>query len=132
MSITKFDKQSLVLLKTEILAAVVPVLSKYGVSLNFGRGTFTSSNAKYSIELAVVNSDGVAVTRERTDWAYYAPRRGLRASDLDRDFCVRGEWYTIVGWNRRNRKYPVIAMTRGGGQRYKFPPQTVRDTIVRD
>src|SRR5260370_9816683 len=67
-AITKFDKDMLQSLRAELTDAVGAVSQKHGLSLAFGKCTYTENNATMKLEMSVKTADGVVVTPEPEDY----------------------------------------------------------------
>ncbi len=107
--VTKFDKPALRALRADIDAALAAVGAKHGINLRAGNARFTGDTATFKLECVLLNSDGVAETRELLDLKAFYPQLvnksvsiGLRTSGV------------IVGYKPRAQKYPFLLKTPKG------------------
>jgi hypothetical protein len=126
-TISKLDGTTLKILRAEMDLALFEVAKKYGVSLTFGnRVTFTDTDATFKLNVVVKNSNGVAVTQERQDFARYATMYNLNPTWLDQTFSCCGKKYKIVGLKLSRKKNPIVAERVDTGRNYKFSIDTVK------
>ena len=112
-------------LSADIMEALKAVALKHGVQFTSKGCTFSSTNANYRIEAAVLGAGGVAETRERTDFPRYAGLFGLKPEWLDKSFVHGPNTFTIIGLATRKSKQPVLAKQHTNGKTYVFPANTV-------
>lgn len=110
-------------IEADILKAVAPVAKRHNVEIRFTGGSFTDSNASLKLEIATVAEDGTVSTRKADDFRRLAKFYGLKATDLGREFGMRGEKFTISGLSPRAKKFPVLAIR--DGTTYKFAAEDV-------
>ena len=125
----KITKDNIDLVKTRILEALLPVGEELGLSFDFGRGTYNSNNFVTQLEVMIDNDDGVAMSREATDFQQYSWKYGLRSDQLGVVFASDNSNYRIVGCKIKNRKYPIIVEDINSGNRYKFAASTVKTAM---
>ncbi len=107
--ITEFNKPTLKALRADIDAALTAVGAKHGISLTAGNARFTGDNATFKLECALLNSDGVAESKEMVALkALYPQLVNKRVSIGPR---THG---TIVGFNHNAQKYPFLLKTPKG------------------
>lgn len=108
-TITKFDKPTLRALRTDIDAALAAVGAKHGISLKAGNARFTGDTATFKLECVLLNSDGVAETREMLDLKAFYPQLVNKSVSIGpRTSGV------IVGYKPRAHKYPFLVKTPKG------------------
>ena len=117
-------------LSKEMEAALQPVAKKYGLAIVGVGGTVGTTEFLAKFECCEVSSDGVAQTKERSDFTDQATFFGLQASDLDRTFVSQGNEFRIVGLKPGRSKYPIIGERLADGKRYKFPGEKVAALIA--
>ena len=124
----KITKDNIDMVKTRILEALLPVGEELGLSFDFGRGTYNSNNFVTQLE-AMIDNDGVAMSREATDFQQNSWKYGLRSNHLGAVFASDSSNYRIVGCKIKNRKYPIIVEDINSGNRYKFTAETVKIAV---
>lgn len=122
----EFDRQSVKMLRPQLEEALAGFGEAYGVAVNVGKARYTTQNVVFSIEFAVTDDGGQAQTQEVRDFRERAPLHGLSADDLNRTFIRGLETYSIVGWNRKAIRYPIIAAHNRTGKVYKFTVEVVK------
>jgi len=122
----RIDKVTLQWLRKTLNTILAEFAAEEGISLKLGNCTFTPSNFIFKLEGALINADGVAETKERDDFKYYATMYGLNASDLDKEFVFRNEKYKVVGLNPRSRKYPINVVRLNDGKRFRMPNHVIK------
>ena len=122
----KITRENIRTLKREVEEALQPLADKHGISITMGRGSFNATNATLKVEVATKDEDGVSVSREAEQWTHFAPRYGIAPDAVGK--TVRGgldQTFTIIGWNSRAKRYPVIAQCNATQKRYKLPASLV-------
>lgn len=109
--------------------ALQQIAEEFGVQITRKGGNYSDGSATIKFEFAEIGEDGTAKTREAEDFAMYANRYGLEASDLGRDFTSRGDTFTISGCAPRARKMPILATRKADGKRYKFNHHDVKRAL---
>jgi hypothetical protein len=105
----------------DINAALASIAKTHGVQIKVGNGSFTTDNATIKIEVASIGDNGLAKTKEATDFERYATSFGLKPEDLGTVFESRGVKYTLIGAKSRSTKYPLLAKCIDTGKVYKMP-----------
>lgn len=100
------------------------------LKVTVGSATFSPSNAVFKVEVAELNEDGEAKTREAEDFTLNCFRWALEPEDLGRTFENNGNTYKIIGGKPRSRKYPIICERLTDGARFKFAPSTVKFALT--
>lgn len=127
----EITKDNVGMIKTRILEALLPVGETLGLSFMFGSGDYNSNNFITKLEIMVDNEDGIAMSREATDFQERAWEYGLNSGHLGATFITgEGSEYKIIGCKIKNRKYPIIAERVDSGNRYKFSAEIVKNCLV--
>jgi len=129
--ITKLNRPTVKYIRKRMEAAVKPLAEELGVVIDLANCTFKTNNCRFQLKVAVLNSDGEAMTEEIDSFRSNAKLFGLDPDDLGREFIYRGQSYTICGFKPKSRKYPVIARS-GNGKDYKFACRTVIGALGRE
>lgn len=124
-----FDRDSVRNVRNVLQFALEDVAKKLGVKVNVGAANFTSNNIVFKVEVAKVATGGQVLSRDAEDFKTYAPRWGLKATDLGRSFRYSGEVYTVTGAKPRSYKFPILAKRRSDGKTYKMPVDAVRFSL---
>lgn len=129
MKITAFDKPSCRALRIAVEAKLQEVAKEFGIAIKTGNGTFTRSNFNFKVEACVFANDGTVLSKEAEEFKRFAPSYGLEASDLGKEFVLRGETYKIKGLSSRSTKFPIFATKLSDGKCYKFPEDMVKTLL---
>ena len=109
--ITKFDKPTLRALRTEIDLALAAVGAKHGISVTAGSASFRDNSATFKLECALLNSAGVAESKEMVALKECYPELVDKQVTLSRGTGLTG---FIIGYNPRAQKYPFLLQTSKG------------------
>lgn len=119
MTTTKFDKQNLATIRKDIVAALVEVAAKHGITLALGTINFTGES--FSSKLTAMIKDGDVddtMSAKQMKWAKdfkaYAFSFGLKAEDLGKKVTIGSTEYVIVGARPRARQNIVMRNPNGG------------------
>ena len=118
------------ILGKELEAAAEAIAAKHGLSVKRGRGVYTNDSASLKMEFAIVGENGIAKTREATDFEFLADEFGLMPSDLGAVFTSRGTAYTLSGLKARSPKFPFVATRVSDGSPFKFTKSIVQSVIA--
>lgn len=129
--ITKLNRPTVKYIRKRLEAAVKPLAKELGVVIDLANCTFKTNNCRFQLKVAVLNSEGEAMTEEIDSFRSSAKLFGLDPDDLGKEFIYRGQSYTICGFKPKSRKYPVIARS-GNGKDYKFACRTVIGALDRE
>ena len=90
-----------------------------------GHASYGNKNATFKVQIATLNSDGSANTKEATDYlAHCVFNQDLKKEWLNNPKDIRGKGeHTIIGYKRANRKYPFLVTNNG--KTYKMSEQQV-------
>lgn len=128
---TRFDRVSIRGIGAEMEIALSVIAEKYGISIEYGGGEFTETNATVHLKLSVKDRYGKVITREHSDFERYATAFGLLPGDFGRSYELNGEEWAISGLKPGNPKYPVLATKHFDGKTYKFPADVVKLALAR-
>lgn len=114
------DKNAVLALQNDIVAALQTVAAKHGVAIKAGNGTFSGTNATLKLEISVKDANGAVVTKEAQMFKSAAILYGFKPEDLGRTFVVRGKTFTIVGLDRKSHTYPLLATSNGKTMKFRL------------
>ena len=119
---TRFTKESLNALRTELSAAVSAVAAAHGITITIGSAGYTRDGmtATFKVELSSRDETGAVVTREAQAFTQMATTFGLQSSDLGRVFRQQGKAFRITGLAPRSGRYPILAECQATGKTFKF------------
>lgn len=129
--ITKLDKPTVKYIGKRLKTAVKPLAKELGVMIDLGNCTFQTSNCRFQLKVAVLDSNGKPITEEIDSFRSNAKLFGFEPADLGKKFTFQGQSYTICGFKPKSRKYPVIAQS-DNGKNYKFACRTVLGALGRE
>ena len=129
--IKKLDRPTVRYIRKRLETAVKPLAKELGVVIDIGNCTFKTSNCRFQLKVAVLDSNGKPITEEIDSFRSNAKLFGFEPDDLGKEFVFRGQSYTICGFKPKSRKYPVIAKS-GNGKNYKFACRTVLGALGRE
>ncbi len=125
MVIKEVDRNVCKVLREKLDAKLAELGKELGMVVKAtGGARFSSESYTVKVEFAVVK-DGVSMTKEIRSWNSLAELYGFKVSDLNRQFTMRGEVYTIVGMKPDSPKYPILGR-RADGKTFKFEVDTVK------
>ncbi len=128
--ITKLDRDKIKYIRKRIESVLKPLADELGVVIDVCNCTFQSSNCRFQLKVAVLDSGGKPVTEEIELFNCSAKLFGLEPDDMGREFIYRGQSYIVCGINPKSRKYPVIARSVNG-KNYKFTCEIVIKALGR-
>jgi hypothetical protein len=129
--IKKLDKPTVTYIRKRLKAAFKPLAEELGVAIDLGNCTFRASNCRFQLKIAVLDSNGGAITEDSDSFRQNAKLFGFEPADLGKEFTFQGQLYTICGFRPKSRKYPVIARSCNGKD-YKFACRSVLEALGRD
>ena len=129
--IKKLDKLTIKHIRKRLAAVFQPLAEELGVVINVGNCTFGENNCRFQLNVALLDSDGKAITEEADCFRSNAKLFGFEPDDLGSKFTFRGQSYSVCGLKPKSSKYPVIAKG-GNGKSYKFPCRTVLEALGRN
>ena len=129
MKITSLDRAAVKSLRDEMSAALKAVAARHGIEITVGNASFSHTNAKFSVALAVKDKRGKVLSAEAEAFKRHAERFGLVPEDLNKSFKYADRKYTITGCLPRSRRYPILAR-RDDGTTVKFNAKMVSNAII--
>lgn len=129
--ITGFSKPNLNVIRADIDRALAAVGAKHGIGLKIGNIRFTNDTFSTKLEAVVLTADtateDVTFAKYAADYKRYAPLYGYPIALLNSGQVTHaGKSYTILGYNSRGKRYPIIARNVADGKIYKLPEAAVR------
>lgn len=123
----KINKVTLKLLRPLVDKALADMGKTHGVVIRTGNAVYEPSEAfgHFKLELTEVREDGTVASRERLDWATYAPSLGMEESWLDREFVTGGKTYRVAGFRPGARKFSVMVQRVEDGCDMLMTPERV-------
>lgn len=133
MTIKSFDRPAVRAVMDECEAALRAVAERHGLTLVRKTCSYRENECPVAFKLltVVTDDDGEVVTPEAQEFVRNAAWYGMQASDLGREFTLRGKRFKVAGSKIRNRKYPIIAECVVTGKRFKLPAEDVAAVLVR-
>ena len=128
--ITKLDKLTVQHIRKRLTATLEPLAKELAVAIELGNCSFKENNCRFQLSVALMDSDGQAITEETDCFRDNAKLFGFEPDDLGRKFTFRGQSYIICGLKPKSSKYPIVARS-GNGKSYKFPCKTVLSALGR-
>ena len=116
MNIEKFSKDELKIIRTEIDNALLGVGEKYGIKFRLGNISFSESEFNGKLNATLLNK--VEENKEekfKRECKYI----GLNESDFGKEFEMVGKSYVVCDIDLSKRKYPLIALCKQDGRKYK-------------
>ena len=125
----QFDRSAANALSKEVVAELKALCERHGITVSNKGGRFTAGNFTMKLEFATKNSDGVAQTKEVSDWAVWCYQFGFKPEHLNKEFMFGSDVYVIHGVKTRSRKFPILARHKANGKIYKFHPATIHSAL---
>lgn len=122
--ITRITRNDVRALRADIDAALAKVLEKHGLTHELGRITFSDSDFRGQLRVAVGSADDAA---ER-EFRKYAYKFGLTGNEFGKTFTNGKTKFTITGLKPRSHTYPILA-TNARGTTYKFPADFAKRAV---
>ncbi len=107
------------------LDVVLDLLREKGLAVIVKRGLYTDTEVSFRITIAEERSDGVAMTKEATNFQKLAEFVGMKPEWLGQIFFWKGDNYKIIGYATNRRVYPVLAQNIATREILKFRIDTV-------
>lgn len=104
----------------ERLNAKLTELQREFPELDFkvGSGTFTDSEVKFKLE---IKNNGTGDSKSTDEIQYERNRTLYGLPAYGYQFTWGTNLYSVVGYDTRKPKYPVLAVSVATGKRFKFP-----------
>ncbi len=125
----RFDRSNLPEITAHLGAALANAAAEIGLSAKLGRTTFDVTTFSTKVEVATLNADGDANSKEAEAFKCHAKHYGLKPEDLGREFACRGDRFRIIGLLTRARKYPILCERLSDGQAIKFGEHWIVNTL---
>ena len=124
--IKSFDKATSRLVGNRIVEALKNLGNELGVEIKPAGGRYTDSNFTFKLQIAVVDTNGTAITKEREALQFLAPQYGITDKQLAKPFQFPHDRHTykLVGVNVRAYKRPMI-VERDDGKEFIYPEDDV-------
>ena len=129
MKITRIDKTTCQLLRSEINFALKDICNRYGVSIEAGRCTFGASNASFKVEVAVKNDAGEVLNHNWTTLKAYQKILGLSDASMTKVFVLGGKKFQLAGYNTRKWAKPFILNCLDDGRTYVAREDQVKQAL---
>ena len=120
-TITTFNRAACRIVRERLEAALSPVAEELGLTIEYGRGTFSEASFGLKVEFKCQTESG-----QPADFAGKARRIRLPEDCWGKEVRVGGRTIRIVGINLRRRKYPVSGTDVSTGRGYKFHADSIR------
>lgn len=127
MKIVKIDRDALKALRVAINAALESVGKEYGVKLSAANGHYDGSGmtGDLKVEIATIGGDGVAVTKEVSDFKKYHELYNLKEEHLNAIFTVGRDTYRLGGLLMNAKRFPILGIRVKDNKQFKFPESAV-------
>lgn len=105
--------------------------AEFGIQVKVGKATYSQveiGECEFKIQLAEMNVNGIAETKEAKNFKNNAQIFGFEESDFGKAFQFKTHSYKITGLSPRFGKFPILA-TREDGKIFKFPATSVLSKI---
>jgi hypothetical protein len=128
MTIKTIDAAACRLLREELEMALGAVTDNNpGLTIKVGSMTYAGNYATIKLEVAIVDEEGNAQTKEASDFIDYTAMGAYDTLTPDHLWdwvMLHGERYQLIGCKPRSRKYPILGK-RADGKIFKLPVATV-------
>jgi hypothetical protein len=108
-------KEMIRTIREEVNAALAEVGRKHGLAIHAGNATFDTNAATFKLVCSTVGDSGRAMTPEASLYDNLAKQFGW--APLFSTVSIGADEYTVVGYNSRARKQPVVV--ERNGKRFK-------------
>ena len=119
-------------LHRELDSAIKSILGKYNLTLKGNSLRFGEREIKWNLSMEQLNTDGSHKADDYTENMLRHEFTILGIKNIPSTIVgskvktLRGEIYTITGYNRRAQKYPVEAQRDSDGQMFKLTGRNVQ------
>lgn len=124
--IDHFTKTNLDNIKFEMNKALQQVSKQFNIQLKVGGIRYEDNSCTIKVNCAIDNGDGEA-SIDKTNWNNYCFLSEMKKEDFGKQFMLFGKSYTICGYDKRAKKYPIIAKNKN--KRYKFQSFMVKQNL---
>jgi len=106
-----------------MLAACAKIAAEHGLVIEGSKWRPQTSGLAFEtgFRVSVPGREGEERKREKEIFALAAEHIGLKATDFEREFTLRGERFRVTGIDPRRPKYPISAERISDRQACKFP-----------
>lgn len=126
--LTKLDRPTLKALDAEALAALRPIMEKYGLSVTNAGGSFSETEATLKFKVSLPQAVRSASAQET--WNLFCGGYGLKPEHFNRTFNCKGKTYQIVGIDPSRPKNCVKLVEFDTGKDYKSSATHVRQMLT--
>lgn len=119
------DRQMVRLFRERMEAALEPLETELNVKFVVGNASYTPEIANFKVQALAVQADGRTVDKPASDFKRMASLYGLKPSDLGREFSINGKQLVLAGLQLRCRRYPILALGKHDGRKWKLPLDAV-------
>lgn len=121
----KLSKKQVNTIGKELQAAIKEVAEKHNLAVDAGKFRYDEHGFDARFKLRVVTDDGIR-TEDREGWEVYAPMNGVKKWNVGDSFRLPNfyQTFTIVGWNPRSQKQPVL-LKGDDGLEYQVAPHVL-------
>ena len=127
-AIVEFDRANLQVLRSEITAALKAVGDKYGVTFVAGNGSYSPGRATLKVEMSIGAGQDASVVRIGKEADALVAHQKVYFPDLKLDavYINGNKTYSLVGYNTRARKTPMLVKCLEDGKVYRTSEDWVR------
>lgn len=120
LTMKQINKPFLQDLRKDIEAALASVAAKHGISIKTGTCKFMPENAEMRLQIAVLNDEGAAETRELVSLKNFLARHSLTLEQAQKPikYGYEGRTYIIVGYQPNKPKYSFLGRCQQDGKNY--------------
>jgi hypothetical protein len=131
MQFTHLDGAVMKLLREDIDTVLLEVAARRGITLKLGKGRFSNDNATFNLDVATISKDGLAKTKEASNFKLLCFHYDLTPEDLGAKFLSNGRHFTLTGLNPMRPKFPFVAICTDDNKTYKLTQASVLAGIKR-
>lgn len=124
--ITNINKQTCSFLRDELDKELKALGDKYGLQMKTGKATYCTTGITFSLDVAVVDNNGIALTQEVRDYNANCVFYGFKKEHLNQVFESQGKKMKLIGMKVKNHKYPFIVEDVYSKNKYKMTPDQVK------
>ena len=123
------DKKLATLISNEAIAALEAVAAKHGMTVRSHGGQVGDIDAVLKFQFKVADKGALAAA-EKAEFERYAYAFGLEPTDYHAAFAANGKTYTLVAFDLKRRKFPILAED-ATGKRVCFTDMVV-DRVIQN
>lgn len=120
------DKAKAQLMRAYLEVSMLEFEKHFNIQVEIGSIRFSDTHATIKLEASDKTAEGEVVSKGEQDFKTYAIYYGMKPEGFGKKFTLRGESYTITGFNRSAKKYKILA-TNDVGVVYKFSPKSITE-----